>query len=73
MQEEYHSQDSTDLLGDEELQQLARFKQSNSGGKLSAMMDAMYEYRQFAFILFTLIFAGVVYFFKFGELEDGVT
>ncbi|CAJ1906702.1 unnamed protein product [Cylindrotheca closterium] len=73
MQEEYHSQDSADLLGDDELRQLASFKQSNSGGKLSTMMAAMYEYRQFAFILFTLILAGVVYFFKFSELEDGVT
>mmetsp|Transcript_21053 Transcript_21053/g.51801 ORF Transcript_21053/g.51801 Transcript_21053/m.51801 type:complete len:392 (-) Transcript_21053:43-1218(-) len=73
-EENFHSEDSKNLLGVDELKQLAMLKKVNfSGGKLSAMMGALYEYRQFAFILFTLIFAGVVYFFKFSELEDGVS
>ena len=72
LQEEYHSQDSSNLLGDDELKQLAKLKQGNSGGGLRVVLGTLYEYRQFVFIAFTLFLAGVVYFFKFGALEDGV-
>ncbi|KAL3933011.1 MAG: hypothetical protein SGBAC_010587 [Bacillariaceae sp.] len=73
LHQEYQSQDSTDLLGDDDLKQLAMLKQANSGGKFSAMMGSLHDYRQYGFIAFTLILSGVVYFFKFGALEDGVS
>jgi hypothetical protein len=70
-EDEYHSADSKNLLGDNELAQLAKMKHANKGS-LSLLMDSVYENRQFAFIFFTLILAALVYFYSYRQIEEGV-
>lgn len=70
-QEEYHSADSKNLLGDHELAQLAKMRHSNKGS-ISLLMDLVYENRQFAFIFLTLVLAALVYFYSYRQIEEDV-
>eukprot|EP00980_Cylindrotheca_fusiformis_P002695 scaffold627_cov125-Cylindrotheca_fusiformis.AAC.12 len=70
-EDEYHSTDSTNLLGDDELAELAKMRQSNKGS-FSLLLDLVYENRQFAFIFFTLVLAAFLYFYTNKRVEDDI-
>lgn len=70
-EEDFQVASSSSFLEDDELAQLAKFQASNKPTMSSKLMESMYENRQFAFILFTLLLAGFVYYFQ--ESADDVT
>lgn len=69
--EDYQKAVSTSVLGQEELALLAKMTNPGSMGPCSALSSTIREYRNFAFIIFTLILAILVYFFQ--KSEDGVS
>lgn len=63
-EEEFQATASSSLLADDELAELARLNMSTRKSLVSVLLDSFLENRQFGFILFTLILAIYLFFFR---------